>query len=247
MSDFQKIITAFELHSVEEIKDCFENGVDPNEVVDGKPLLYHLVNMYSRGPLFKKCVKVFVDYGLEFDDKILLTVLLDDAVSLDALLAADKDAVTKKYSFDCTFTPLYEVTLLHICAEYDHLACAEVLVQHGAAIDAKAGYDENGFGGHTPVFHTVNQDASKSIDMMKYLVAQNADLGLTVKGLVWGKGYEWETFIPSVNPISYAMMGLLRQFQRTERQIYEVVSLLMKARYGIDYHPANVPNKYLAT
>ena len=81
--------------------------------------------------------------------------------------------------------------------------------------------------------------------MLKYLVSQNADLELTVKGLIWGKGYEWETFIPSVNPVSYAMMGLLRQFQRSEPQIYEVVSVLQKAHYGIDYAPKNVPNRYL--
>jgi len=81
--------------------------------------------------------------------------------------------------------------------------------------------------------------------MMRFLTAHNADLHYTVKGLVWGKGYEWETFIPSVNPLSYAMMGLLRQFQRTEEWIYEVVSILMKAAYGIDYTIPNIPNKYL--
>ena len=80
---------------------------------------------------------------------------------------------------------------------------------------------------------------------MKFLVSQSADLKITVKGLIWDKGYEWETFIPSVNPISYAMMGLLRQFQRPEQQIYEVVSTLLKANYGIDYFPTNVPNRYL--
>ncbi|MOA37078.1 hypothetical protein D3C78_1586450 [compost metagenome] len=82
---------------------------------------------------------------------------------------------------------------------------------------------------------------------MNFLVSQNPDLSLTVSGLIWGNGYEWETFIPSVNPISYAMMGLLRQFQRTEQQIYEVVSILLKANCGIDYFPANVPNKYLSS
>lgn len=81
--------------------------------------------------------------------------------------------------------------------------------------------------------------------MMKFLIDQSADLDITVKGLLWGKGYEWETFIPEVNPISYAMMGLLRQFQRKEQHIYEVVALLMRAKYGIDYYPTNVPNKYL--
>jgi hypothetical protein len=245
MDYLNKIITAFELHSVEEIRECFENGINPNRVIRGKPLIYDLINMYSRGPSFKKCIKVFVDYGLEFDDKVLLSVLLDDSSQLDTQLASHKDALLKRYSLDCAFTPLYEVSLLHICAEYNHLACAGILVNHGADINSKAGLDDNGFGGHTPIFHTVNQDANKCIDVLNFLISKKADLTLTVKGLVWGKGYEWETFIPSVNPISYAMMGLLPQFQRSEKQIYEVVSLLLKANYGIEYHPPNIPNKYL--
>ncbi|MES1216226.1 MAG: ankyrin repeat domain-containing protein [Bacteroidota bacterium] len=245
MDYLNKIITDFELHSVNGIKECFENGISPNQINNGKPLIYDLINMYSRGPLFKQCIKVFVDYGLEFEDKVLLAVLLDDADSLDVLLIANKEALTKNYSFSCTFTPLYEASLLHICAEYNHLSCAEILVKHGADINAKAGFDENGFGGHTPIFHSVNQHANKCIDVLRYLLSLHADLALTVKGLTWGKGYEWETFIPSVNPISYAMMGLLRQFQRTEAQIYEVVSLLFKSRYGVEYYPSNIPNKYL--
>jgi len=135
--------------------------------------------------------------------------------------------------------------LLHICAEYNHLECAKILVKHGADINFTAGLDEYGFGGQTPIFHTVNQHANVCIDVMKYLIDESADLTLTVKGLVWGKGYQWETFIPAVNPISYAMIGLLPQFQRTEKQIYEVVSILLNARYGIEYHPVNVPNRYL--
>mgnify|MGYP000902686944 CR=1 FL=1 len=245
MDHLQKIITAFELHSVQGIKEGFESGINPNDKINGRPLINELINMYTRGPLFKTCIKVFTEYGLEFTDKTLLAVLLDDAVLLNAQLSDNRDALLKKYSFDCTFTPLHEVSLLHICAEYNHLSCAKILVQYGADINAKAGLDENGFGGHTPVFHTVNQNANKCMDVLKYLIDQKADLSLTVKGLVWGKGYEWETFIPAVNPISYAMMGLLRQFQRTEQQIYEVVSLLLKAVYGIEYHPSNIPNKYL--
>jgi hypothetical protein len=64
--------------------------------------------------------------------------------------------------------------------------------------------------------------------------------------LIWGSGYAWETFIPSVNPISYAMMGLLRQFQRTEKHVFAVVEQLMQAAYAISYQPGNVPNKYLS-
>lgn len=241
----QKMITAFELHSAEAIQECFENGISPNQVHKNKPLIYELINMYTRGPSFKKCIQTFVDYGVAFEDKVLLSVLLDDAASLDMQLATNKNALTKKYTFDCTFTSLYEVSLLHICAEYNHLACAKILVKHGADINSKAGLDEHGFGGHTPIFHTVNQHANKCMDVLNYLISQKADLTFTVKGLIWGKGYEWETFIPSVNPMSYAMMGLLRQFQRTEPQIYEVVSLILKAKDGTEYYPPNIPNKYL--
>ena len=241
----QKIITDFELHSVDGIRECFENGVSPNEIVHGKPLIFELINMYSRGPLFKSCIQTFVDFGVDFEDKILLAVLSDNYTQLDAQLTADKSAITKQYTLNCAFTPLYKVSLLHICAEYNHLKSAEILVKHGADINAKAGLDENGFGGHTPVFHTVNQDANKSIDLLKYLISKKADLTIHVKGLIWGKGYDWETFIPDVNPISYSMMGLLKQFQRSEIQIYEIVSILLKAKYGISYSHANIPNKYL--
>jgi len=241
----EKIILAFELHSPSEIQEAFDNGISPNDVHNGKPLINSLIDMYARGPRFKECIKVFVDNGLILEDKALLAVLLDDAEMLNKILITDKSAINKTYTFNGTFTPLLEVSLLHICAEYNHTKCASILVNHGADINAIAGIDENGFGGQTPIFHTVNQDANKSLDMLKFLLKHNANLDITVKGLIWGKGYDWETFIPSVNPISYAMMGLLRQFQRTEKDIYEVVQLLIKAQYGIEYSHRNIPNKYL--
>ena len=245
MDRLRKIIIDFELQSVQGIRQCFEDGVDPNMIYQNRPLIYELINQYSRGPWFKDCVRAFVDYGLKFDDKVLLAVLLDDAEGLDRLLEQNPQSLLNTYSFDCTFTPLYQASLLHICAEYNHLASARVLVRQGCDVNFRAGIDQHGFGGQTAIFHTVNQHANRSIDMMHFLISQSADLQLTVKGLIWGKGYEWETFIPSVNPVSYAMMGLLRQFQRSERDIYEVVSELLRAAYGIDYTPQNIPNAYL--
>ncbi|MCH5720959.1 hypothetical protein [Niabella hibiscisoli] len=245
MDHLQKIIGDFETHSIEGIRTCFKNGVNPNQLYKGQPLLYELINMYLRSDRFKDCVQTFVDFGLQFEDQVLLAVLQDDAVQLSLLLEGDKTLLNKKYNFRCAFTPLHEASLLHICAEYNHIHSAAILVKYGMEVNIKAGIDRNGFGGQTPVFHTVNQHANACIDMMQFLISAGADLSLTVPGLIWGKGYEWETFIPSVNPISYAMMGLLPQFQRTESQIYEVVTILQKARYGISYVPANVPNRYL--
>lgn len=245
MDNLQKLIIAFETHAAAGIRECFKNGIDPNQQYAGKPLIYALINMYLRSPSFRDCIKVFVEFGLEFEDKALLSVLLDDAILLDRLLTEHKILIAEKYSLDCAFTPLSNVTLLHVCAEYNHLECAKILVKHGAEINAKAGIDRNGFGGQTPIFHTVNQHQNVCMDMMRFLISNGADLLTTVKGITWGKGYEWETFIPAVNPISYTMMGLLRQFQRTEKDIYAVVQILMQAAYGVEYEPHNIPNKYL--
>ena len=138
----EKLIGDIELHSVEGIKECFSNGVNPNDHFRNEPLIYELISEYTRTPRFKDCVKAFVDHGLEFDDKILLSVLLNDAESLNNQLRQDPKALNKKYTLRCAYTPLYEVSLLHICAEFNHLACAKILVEYGADINFEAGMDE---------------------------------------------------------------------------------------------------------
>ena len=103
MDYLKKIVIDFELHSIDGIKECFANGVNPNEIVNGKPLIYGLINMYTRGPLFKSCIKVFVDHGLAFEDEILLSVLLDDAVSLNKQLTASRNGHNKRVFFRLHF------------------------------------------------------------------------------------------------------------------------------------------------
>ncbi len=241
----EDIVTAIELHDAEAIAAHFKNGLDPNSEFRGEPLIYELISEYARGPRFKECFRVFVNHGLQFDDRALLAVFLDDAVSLEAELRSDPGALDRKYSFKSAFTPMTGASLLHICAEFNHLSCAKTLVNYGMDINTRAGTDENGFGGQTPIFHTVNQSQNRSADMLHYLLDQGAGLEITVAGLIWGKGYEWETLIPSVNPVSYAMMGLLPQMHRDEATISSVVTLLLRHRYSIVYEPENVPCKYL--
>ena len=245
MDYLNKIVGEIEIHSADGIKECFCNGINPNDYYNNEPLIYELTSEYLRSPRFKDCVQAFVDFGLAFEDQILLSVLLNNAQSLANQIKENPAIIDKRYTLRCAFTPLYEATLLHICAEFNHVSCAEVLVKLGADINAKAGFDENGFGGQTPIFHTVNQILNQSSGMLNFLLEKSADLKHSVVGFIWGKGYEWETFIPAVNPISYAMMGLLPQMHRNEIEISKTVSLLLKIAYGIDYMSSNIPNKYL--
>jgi hypothetical protein len=246
MADYNELLGDIEIHSAAGIRRYFAQGGSPNDIIGGTPVFTTMVEMYLRSPRFKDCVQEFIDAGLVFEDKALLAVLTDDADQLEQAIEGNPGVVNKTYDLhNNTYTPLTGVTLLHYCAEYNSVGCAKVLVDHGADIEAKAALDENGFGGHTPIFHTVNQNLNNSIDMLHFLLKQGAGLELTVKGLVWGRGYEWETFIPAVNPVSYAMMGLLPMMHRKQETVAETVALLVKHRYGIDYTPPNVPNAYL--
>lgn len=246
MDYLKKIISEIEMHSVEGIKDCFENGIDPNSIYRGEPLINELTSEYLRGPRFKRCIRTFIEYGLEFSDQILLEVWSDNASALEKLVKDNPELIKERRTLRCAYTPMHEVTLLHICAEFNHFESAKILIENGADVNAISGKDEYGFGGQTPIFHTVNQNLNQSAEMMDLLLERGADLKITVPGLIWGKSYEWETLIPCVNPISYAMMGLLPQMHRNEKTVADVVSRLLKVAYDIDYYPANIPNQYLA-
>jgi len=247
MPDQKEVPGYIECHDVANLRRYFKQGGSPNETLpDGMPLFTMMIEMYTRTPRFKDCIQAFIDYGLKYGRDELLAVFIDDADKLEKILDKEPGLVNKTYSlYNNTYTPLTGGTLLHFCAEYNSVQCAEVLMERGADVNTRAMTDRHGFGGHTPIFHTVNQNSNNSKDMLYFLLNNDADLAITVKGLIWGKGYEWETFIPSVNPISYAMMGLLPQMHRRDIIVAETVSLLIKHAYDIDYLPPNVPNKYL--
>lgn len=245
MTSIDDFVGYIELHDVMSIQNSFRDGLDPNSQFRGEPLLFELTSEYTRGPRFTACAKAFVEAGLVLDDPLLPVILQDDTAGLRQMLQNDPNLLHKKYTLRCAYTPLLEASLLHLCAEYNLLACAQVLLQAGLNVDTPAGLDEHGLGGQTPIFHTVNQNGHQSKAVFELLLNAGANLQHQVKGLIWGQGYPWETLIPAVNPISYAMMGLLPQIHRNEETIAEVVGILMKAAYGIEGAVRNVPNVYL--
>jgi ankyrin repeat protein len=72
-------------------------------------------------------------------------------------------------------TPVAGGTLLHLAIEYDDLRIAEWLVRHGAAVDARATLDDDGFGGHTPLFHAVVTLGSRDDAKARFLLERGAD------------------------------------------------------------------------
>jgi ankyrin repeat protein len=240
-----ELLTAFDLHSVEKLRAVLDAGLDPRVPIAGKTPINRLTQAYLRSDPFPDCLRLLLDRGALLDDPALLPVLLNDADGLAKALRAAPSLLTHRTTLISSFTPLVGATLLHVAAEYGHLDAARVLVESGADVNATAAADENGFNGHTPLFHTVNSNGNRSEPIMRLLLAAGAKADVRLAGLVWGKGYDWETTFFDVTPISYCQFGLMPQVTRRERDIYANIRLLLEAA-GRPVPPlANVPNRYL--
>jgi ankyrin repeat protein len=246
MSDLRNdFLGAVETHSVEELRAVLDAGLDPRSPLDGKPLTTWLTEMYSRSDAFADCLRLLLDRGATLDDSALAPVLLNDVDGLRRALAADASLLTHRTTLRSAFTPLDDATLLHVAAEFGHVEVARMLVEAGADVNARAGLDADGLGGQTPLFHTVNSNANRSLPVMELLLDAGARVDVTVAGLVWGRGYDWETMFFDLTPISYAQLGCLPQMHRQEVDVTANVKRLLAAAGRPVPQLANVPNRYL--
>ena len=236
---------SFELHSPEGIRKAFAAGASPVHPIKGKRPIDILIEMYTRSSKFADCVRAMIDAGASVDDPLLEAVLLNNDTGLRDILKTSRADLERKLYPLCAYTSCKGVSALHICAEFNAVRCARVLIEEGADVNARADVDANGMGGQTPLFHAVNSNHNYCRPVMELLVDAGASLDIRLKGLIWGDTMPWETVVFDVTPISYAQCGLYRQFHRDEKQIYANITYLHRKRYGTEPEVRNVPNKYL--
>lgn len=241
----QEFLVACELHSVSRLRGVLDAGFDARTPVRGASAVTALVEMYHRSNDFPACLAMLLAAGGTLDDPLIAPVLLNDPDALRAALASTPALVHHRTSLRCAFTPLEGATLLHLAAEYGHLAVAEVLLAHGADVEARAATDGDGLNGHTPLFHTVNANANRSAPLMHLLLAHGARTDVLLRGITWGRGFPWATTCFDVTPISYAQLGALPQFQRDETELAANVQALLAAAGRPVPADLNVPNRYL--
>ena len=245
MTETDDLIGAFELHSVEKIQAVLDTGLDLKAPIQGKSPVNWLTEMYTRSVRFPACLQLLLENGAELDDPVIAPVLLDDAESVAAMLGRDPSLLGHRTTMVSAFTPLVGASLLHVAAEFGNAKAARVLIEMGADLEAKAAQDEHGMNGHTPIFHTVNSVVNYSEPILRMLIDAGAKCDVQLQGITWGKGFEWETTLFDVTPVSYAQFGLLPQVHRRERDIYAIIELFLKAS-GRPVPPLeNVPNRYL--
>ena len=239
------LLSAFDGHAVEDVRAALAAGADPSVPIQGKLATEWLLEEYTRSDRLPDCLRLILERGAVFRDPAIAPVVLDDADAICAAVKSNPTLLSHRTTLRSSFTSLVDATLLHVAAEFGHLNAARTLVELGADVNATAGVDRDGLNGHTPIFHTVNSHANRSAPIMRLLAEAGADCQFLVRGLDWGKGYPWETTIFDVTPISYAHLGLLKQVQRIEADIYENIRYLLSAADRPVPPLENVPNRYL--
>lgn len=241
------LVTAIETHDVDALRGALDGGVDVNTPVRGKTLTTWLTEMYSRGPGFAACMRLFLARGATLDDPRLAEVLCNDADALQRALANDPSLLAHRTTMVSAFTPLDGATLLHVAAEYGHRDVVQVLLDAGVDVHAAALVDAHGLNGHTSLFHTLNSAHNHAAPIMRMLLDAGARTDMLLRGITWGRGFEWETTLFDVTPLAYAQCGLLPQMHRNAHDIYENIRALLTAG-GRSIPPLdNVPNRYLAS
>jgi hypothetical protein len=187
-----------------------------------------LICTYARNAKGKNaCLEVLADAGFELPDTPAMAFHRGRIDLLDAHLGRDPSLLGHRFQEHEIFpaemgikpgdglhvTPVVGSTLLHLAIEYDDIDMARWLIERGADVNGKAARDADGFGGHTPLFHTVVTLAAKDDSKARLLLERGAspNARATIRKQLPDMGdaeKERMREFHNVTPIGYA-----RQFQ----------------------------------
>jgi ankyrin repeat protein len=189
--DFPIIFASCEAMAPEPLKWLLDHGANPNCRTTGvrDTALDYLLGTYARSPEhLQACIDLLLDAGgtTRYHVPGLLDMLRGRLDRLTAQLDADPTLVNRRFP-DLDFGStggrrllLQGATLLHVAAEFGLIDAAQLLVDRGADVNARATVDANGVGGQTPVFHSASQFDDKGVPMTEWLVAHGADMSVRV-------------------------------------------------------------------
>ena len=202
-----------------------------------------LVGTYVRNPKGKhECINELINRGLALDDTPIMAFHQGRIDLLEKHLRKDPGLIHQKFSLKEIFckpffldntdglhlTPLEGTTLLHLAIEYDERDIMQWLVENGADVNAISTIDEDGFGGHTPLFHTtvtfISEDISKTAFLLKNGADPNHRCSIRKQLKYMGKRHmEDIQEYKNVTPISFA-----DQWQGGQNTSIETLKLLKK-------------------
>jgi len=196
------------------IKWLLEHGANPNcakpqRKYPGTALDY-VIATYGRSPQLGTCMQLLLDAGgvTKHDVPPVLDLLRGRLDHLAELLDADAALVDRQFpelDFGVTGArrlSLRGATLLHVAAEYGNVEAAELFLDRGADVNARATVDESGVGGQTAIFHAVTQFGDRGLPVAELLLERGADL--SIRAQIPGH-YERPDEIVDCTPLGYAL------------------------------------------
>jgi ankyrin repeat protein len=212
------------------LKWLLDHGANPRvESRDYGNLLSMLICTYTRNSKGKHaCLEIFADTGLKLPDTPAMAFhrgridLLEAHLIRQPSLLEHRFQESEIYPTDLGIKPgdglhvtaVAGSTLLHLAIEFDDIDMARWLIERGADVNARTSLDADGFGGHTPLFHTVVTLAGPDDSSARLLLEHGADPNAraTIRKQLRDVGdpeKERMREFHNVTPIAYA-----RQFQQ---------------------------------
>ncbi|MDB5342402.1 MAG: hypothetical protein JWP89_779 [Schlesneria sp.] len=184
-----------------------------------------LIGTYSRNAAGRHdCLEVYAAAGYLFPDTAPMAVHRGRLDLLAALVDRDPALLQRRFLDSEIFppefgeiglhvAPLAGGTLLHIAVEYQDEKTARWLVERGADVNARAAIDSEGFGGHTPLFHTTVTLAFQNDVLARLLLQNGADPNLraTFRKQLVGMGDGAKEQLCEYHDVT--AIGFARQFQ----------------------------------
>ena len=189
-----------------------EHGADPNCPKPGRrtTAMDYLIGTYVRSSELGRCLDLLINVGgiSRYNLPGVLDTIQDRVDRLAEQLDSNPGLVSERFpGLDCGSTGarrllLQGATLLHVAAEYGSTAAAQLLIDRGAEVNARAAVDAAGVGGQTPIFHAVTQFEDRGLAMAQLLLDHGAQLSVRVN---LPGHYERLDEVVECTPLGYAL------------------------------------------
>lgn len=199
-----------------------------NEKGDAAAPLILVLETYSRNPVGKHAIlQRFKARGYHWPDTPMMAFHCGDLERLKMHSQSDPQLIHRRFAYSEIYptelgcandlrsglhgTPIDGTTLLHLSIDFDEQEIFDWLLEQGAAINAAALIDKEGFGGHTPLFNAIVSDAyvngrQRDAYMVRRLLDLSADINVKVnlrKYLDWRDEPGWH-IATNVTPLEWA-------------------------------------------
>jgi hypothetical protein len=187
-----------------------------------------ILETYSRRPEAKhEILRRFAKRGYKWQDTPMMAFHCGDLQLLQQHLRKDPNLLNKRFSYREIYppevgcaddglsglhgTPVHDTTLLHLAIDFDEREIFDWLLEQHSNVNAPALVDQEGFGGHTPLFNAIVSDAyvngrQRDGYMGRRLLKSGADVNIRVnlrKFLDWRDEPGWHIKL-NVTPLEWA-------------------------------------------